>query len=531
MPTTRNVLLMGQQGDGTKAQEAARSDTLVPKHREPEASTVPLPGLSQALGNRTTSKLFGAPHEPPAEPPEGMPMVWRQAALATAITSNRARQQMMAPGRAGPVQAPMRRPALPGLGAGPAGPGGAAVQRQPFQASWEATQQSFKVTLTGTPKKKFPAGYGEIEIAAPISASGELKAKDSSPYSVGGNTKSGKVSVEVYKAEAAQAAAKALPEKAIESIEGGGWEIDKVEWELGGETGEGTTGSTVNVATGVKFTFKNGQSTVVKAQLFEKQAGAGLTGEDDLSGPSLGLEHTIPLARVPVWSNDSAVLELGADVKAQLALKPNWTKIFAELAKQGGRAVAAQFLRAALTGLVEGLLGAGGLMAGGVLVIAVAYREIESISAIKEARKLATSAYNAYAKGWCASWGVTDYGAGSSPAYFVEGHDQGKAKLKEMVAKIQGHPVYAPFGFTEEELVGTLKEKLREHPSKVWEASGASLHPQAPSALRNKIYTDITLAFYEKRKDEFFTPEYIARKDAIWLARGLGIDESVVPSG
>jgi hypothetical protein len=111
---------------------------------------------------------------------------------------------------------------------------------------------------------------------------GELKSKDEAPVNVGGEKtdegSTAKVSINVYKNEAENAGRDTLAQLAYDSIGTSGFEVDKVDWESELGKGEGETGGKVNIATGVKITYKNGQEEVVKATLFEKEAGVGMSG-------------------------------------------------------------------------------------------------------------------------------------------------------------------------------------------------------------------------------------------------------------
>ncbi len=64
---------------------------------------------------------------------------------------------------------------------------------------------------------------------------------------------------------------------------------------------------------------------------------------------------------------------------------------------------------------------------------------------------------------------------------------------------------------------------MRQHSGEVFN--------QVEAEVKTPIYKDFVLNFYQKQKASIFTPDYIARKNAIWVARGLGLKdpEALVP--
>jgi hypothetical protein len=269
----------------------------------------------------------------------------------------------------------------------------------------------------------------------------------------------------------------------------------------------------------VKISFKSGQEEVLKATLFEKEAGVGL------SGPKIGFSHTFTLASETLWENESAILTVAGKLTLDVKVTPNWTQIFTELAEKaaerGGVQVARAFMQSALRGMASFLLGPGGFILGGALTIATFAASMAAISEINECKKKARAALHSFVCGWYIAWGVEDYGTGSDTDFFQEGLSLGRTPLEEQIKEIQTHPVFAPWKFTADELGPAIKSELAKHPGEVYS--------QVESEMKTKIYTDFVLAFYEKGKASFFTPDYIARKDAVWVARGLGLPDSVVP--
>jgi hypothetical protein len=387
------------------------------------------------------------------------------------------------------------------------------VQREP-SGNVEVGSGGIKVELSMGAKKEFTAKYAKITLEPGAAIMGELKPKKEAAAGVSANKEGGKVSVNVYKEEAKAAGSRKFSEMAYKELgEGADWAIDKVDWETELTAGEEEGYGKANIATGVKFTFKNGHEAVVKATLFERSAKSGL------DGPNLSVTPTFKFPEATLWENKDAKLTLGGEVKMAMKLSPNWKQIFLELAEKGGKAMARQFARAALTGMVDFMLGAGGFISGGAGVLAAAYLSMESNDAIENARHAAEKAADGYVHGFCIGWGIEEFGNSGAENFFYKGLDDAKDKLQAMIVKIQNHPVFAPWKFTQDELRIALKEKLKTR--------GGEVYKQVDSENRKSIYREMVIQFYHKRKALWYVPEYSAWKEAKWMGNGLGLD---VPS-
>jgi hypothetical protein len=390
------------------------------------------------------------------------------------------------------------------------------VQKGPPTASAEAGLNGIQITLSAQPEKKIPAGYGELTISAPIQVQGALKPKGL-PVSASAEKKSDKstttkYSVEVYKADATTAGTSKFKDLVAKNVgSGDGFQVEKVEWE--GEEGRDAEGAH-SIATGVKISWRNGQTSSVKASLFETSAGAGM------SGPKVEIQHEITLAKETLWENQYAELTVEGKVAVKAELTPDWKKIFLELAKSGGRAVARNFARAALRGMASFLVGPGAFVAGGIVTVFAFTKSIIANAAIKEMDQKAHSAVDGYVNGWKASWGI-DGGTDGEDQFFYKGIEDGRARLLEQVKTIQQHPVFAPWEFTEDEVRIALKSQLRD--------KGGEVDSLVRGQVQTPIFTDFVLQFYANGKADWSTPNYIARNDARWLARRLGLDPSIVP--
>lgn len=375
-----------------------------------------------------------------------------------------------------------------------------------------------KVEL-GSPElsKEFDLSYAKAKLSAGAAIAGELKPKGKAGGSVSVSEGGAKATVTVYEREAKAAGKSKFAQMAHAELETSGWTIDKVDWDVGklgvGENEAG--GGEASVATGVKIIFVNGHEATVEATLFKKSATSGL------EGPGLSVEPVLKFPEVTMWENKDAQLTFGGEVKFKMSLSPNWTKIFAELAKKGGRVVARNFARAAMQGMVNFFLGAGGFILGGVITVAATAAEIARGQEIKALIKSAQSAVDTYTRGYCVAWGITEFGFGGAESWYNEGNAAGKAKLNDMIGKIQQHPVFAPYNFTEAELRGAIRARLGKQGSAVWS--------QVHGEIQTKIYTEYVVQFYRKLEAEYLTTEHMAYKDARLVAMTLGIDESVIP--
>jgi hypothetical protein len=385
-------------------------------------------------------------------------------------------------------------------------------------ANVEIGSAGVKVELSTKFEKEIPMKYAVATITPKATAVAKLK-RSKDPVAAGSiSPEEAKASVNIYQNEARAAGSSKFSELAYQQIAGSGWESDKVDWETELAVGESDKGyGQANIATGVKFSFKNGHEAVVKAQLFERSAETGL------NGPKFIVEPTLKFLETTLWDNGVAKLTMNGEFKLEMAAKPNWQEIFKELAKSGGRTVARQFARAAMRSAVSTLLGPAGFIAGGALVIFAYVQAVQDIEEIKACRKEAQEAAGGYVRGWCISWGIDQFGNAGTVSFFQKGVSDGGDKLAQAVRDIQKHPVFAVWNFTEDELRPALKAGLREH--------GDQVFRQVRAEVQTPIYEEFVRNFYQRQKAGIFTPKSVARKNAIWVARGLGLRnaEALVP--
>ena len=365
--------------------------------------------------------------------------------------------------------------------------------------------------------------YADIIFSVPVKASATLKAKNApnSSADATANPSGGSASVSVNLYDSREAATSGgsdrLAQLAYEKIETSGFEVDSIDWDSGGKKGESEGGNdTFSMSTAIVLKFKNGQTETLTATLFEKEAGL------DMSGPSLEIKHTVNFLNEVLWENDSAVLTLTAPVGVAMKIKPNWLRIMTWARRMGGSNFGRVIMSSALRGITSFMLGPGGFIAGGFVTVASLFAALSSINDIENCKAQARAALSSYISGFCTAWGIDQYGSGTVPEYTAEGFSQAVNKLRAQVLLIQSHPVFVPWGFTAEELTTALREALAQHASDVYF--------QVEGEMQTKIFTDFVLGFYRKQKASFFIPNYIARKDAEWVAIGLGISPSVLPA-
>jgi len=410
----------------------------------------------------------------------------------------------------------------------------ASVQRKALQLKTEAKggvdvgTDGVAVGLTVAPGKEFEAGYAKIKVSAPISGQASLKSKKPpGKVNVGGGEdskggQSGKASVEIYKNEAVAAGSSELAKLAYGSIESAGYEIDTVSLEGEFGTGKSAAGNeTTGVSVGVKFSFKNGNSQVVKAQLFENEKGG------DLSGPKIELEHKFSIVKKTLWENDIAQLEATLDLALKLEVKPEWRKIWTKLGEQivekGGAEAAKQMMRSVMAAVTGEMLVGGALIAGGLLVVFVGIMEMEALSEIKAAERGAHKALDSFCAGYCSGMGVKQFAGGgvAGSGFYTEGSKVAKGKVDGAIAKIRAHPLFKKWNFTEAELRTALLDRLSQH--------GGEIYKQAEAEAKPLIFQQFVIQFYHKQAAGWLTPKYIARNDAKVLARMLNVPESVIP--
>jgi hypothetical protein len=146
---------------------------------------------------------------------------------------------------------------------------------------------------------------------------------------------------------------------------------------------------------------------------------------------------------------------------------------------------------------------------------------MDAISEIKAAEQAAHKALDGYVAGFCAGMGVKKGGGAEAGGFYAEGRKDATAKVNGAIGKIRAHPMFQKWNFTEVELRTALLDRLSQH--------GGQIDKQARAEARPVIFREFVVQFFHKQKAGWFTPEYIARNDAKWLARRLGVSEGVVP--
>ena len=381
------------------------------------------------------------------------------------------------------------------------------------------------MALSFSPSKDVSSTYAKVTFSTTLAVTGTLKPKESAPASAGGTSSgsggSATASVEVYRPDAARAGVGRLAQLAADSIDRKGYEVEKAEIVAGAAKGtfedakEGVkeAGDTYSMSVGVKLTFKNGDSTMLDASLFEKKSG------DPISGPGLKLSHTFKLANETLWENESAMLTISGSWMLAAKLQPEWKKIGLLIAEKGAPNVAKAFLSSACRGLASSAISAG-FIAGGIATLVTLGGALSSAHDTQECITKAQEAADSYVCGVCTSWGITNFGTGNDFRYYGAGFSLGTGKLMDLVRQIQQNEMFAAFNFTPDEILNALKPMLAENADEVAK--------QVRAQTQQKIFSDFAREFYTKGIAAYWPPDDIVRQDARLVARTLGVDDSFI---
>lgn len=389
-----------------------------------------------------------------------------------------------------------------------------------IQRGVEAGTGGGKIELpTPAWSKKFKFKYVEATLSPTAAIYAELKPKAEAKAGVSAGSGGAKITANVY-TRAKEAGGSKFAQMAREKLIADKWSVKTVDWDMGKvNVGESKTGGgEASFATGVKVIFMNGDEVNIDATVFGRSAEAGL------EGPGVSVEPVLKFPSVTLWENEDAQLTFSGEVKVKLSLKPSWLEIWKDLSKKGGRYVARQITRAALRGMVNFFLGAGGFILGGVITLAATAAALIEAQEIKSCISTAVEAAESYVRGYCVSWGITKYGMGGIESFFNEGKSAGSAKLNEMINKIKEHPLFKSFEFTAAE----VREAIQKRFSTAGEQIDRQVWDQVKGESQSKIYTEFVIEFY-KTQLAWYRPEYISYKNAKTVAMNLGVDEEVIP--
>jgi hypothetical protein len=378
-------------------------------------------------------------------------------------------------------------------------------------AGVESGSAGTKVELNLKLQKEIPMKYAKAKLAPKGAISATLKPKKTQAVNAA-VTKStsgegAKASYTIYKDQAVAAGSEKFGELAYKALGDSGWELDQVDLEEAYTTGEKTS-----LSASVKFTFKNGFSTSVKATMFEQSAASS-------EFPSFSVEPTLKVGEVTLWENEEAKLDISGSVGLEMKIEPNWTQLIAELStRAGARALIMQLGRSVITGLTSFLLSSAGLATGAALVAGSLVMSVIENAEIEECKELAREAVQAYVHGWCVSWGIKGVEGGMQAlSFYAMGVGDGNAKLEQAIMKIQNKPDFAPFNFTADEIRPVLLEALAKHEETVYN--------KVRSNVQDWIYRDFVLNYYQREKDSAIIPAYTARLNAQKVAAGLGLKD------
>lgn len=395
-----------------------------------------------------------------------------------------------------------------------------AVQRETKTGgSVEIGTELIKLAGTAEVSKEFDVGKATITPSLSAAVSAELAAKTKEKPAAGGSVEgktggvAAKATLNLYRDTATKAGNDAIAEAVKKEFDSGDWEIDSIdlegslEVEADGATDPetGMKGDKVSGATGVKITFKNGQSTLIAARLFATSATQGL------EGPAIILDHKIPFPDAKLWENQDATLTAKGEIGLKVEVQPDWKEIAVEIGKKGGREILKQWGRGVLQALSAEFFIAGGFVAGGLATVVTAFKAISTGKAVRDTVKAATAAPDLYAAGFVAAFGP---GKGSSP-WFQAGLEAGGQRRAEMITEIQDHPAFAVWKFSRKELAGAIDGQATKR--------RADIYGTVEAEVRPRIHREYIRQFFESQRD--WNLDYIAYNDTKKLARGLGVTD------
>jgi len=298
------------------------------------------------------------------------------------------------------------------------------------------------------------------------------------------------------------------------SIDRGGYAVDKIEAILQDEDKEGTLSSAV----GVKLLFHNKQEMTIKFNAFS------INKDGIIPMKGLTIEHVFPFPTVKLWERDGMSLTGTGNVKIAGGVEPNWSAIMHKLAPYLNRGK--NILRSFLSTLtIEGLIAAGFIM-GGVVSIFSLYAAMDDINDIDNCEKSAISALSDFTTGYCRAFGINSVSSGGSIKAFSQGKHMAQSDLGKIIQMIQKHPLFSPFNFTMEELAPGIIDRIQRYPEK--------LYSVVKEHNKEKIYKAYILAFYEKKKAKSWGLTETSKGDSAYreakvLADMLGMSRSFLP--
>lgn len=235
----------------------------------------------------------------------------------------------------------------------------------------------------------------------------------------------------------------------------------------GGEEVGGGHGGESGFAVGIKIKLAgnielSGILNVVK--LAEPKSSKGMAMPFEIQGPSLegGGKIELPAVKDHPWGGykltGSGVFGL------TIIAEPVYTEIAIELMEK----YAPQLLqRLGMTALqaVRNIMASGPALIGflgAYITVKATLATLEDWSEEKRVVQAANQACAGFRTGFMTGLGV-EMSAGD-PAWYTHGAEQARAALMAQVTKIQAHPLFKPFNFTELELIKAMKDGIRGTP-------------------------------------------------------------------
>lgn len=313
---------------------------------------------------------------------------------------------------------------------------------------------------------------------------------------------------EAHRAEAESGGTEALKAEIKEgltekSAEGEGEELG---WEMP-EIENGTGG-----AGGISITYKFsafGKPVSCKISALELAKGK----EPEFAQMSIDVE--LARKQKQLWQNDMFKLEAGASISIALDIKPNWEKILPKLAQQ-----ASTKLRPFLSELVETTLGESvmdaGFLAIGLSVLGVLAIGADVLSDLATAEKAAYDQLHGFGDGFSSALGV-ELRRSQDASAFLAGAAQAHAAMNAQIAKVNANPLFAAYGFGQDELEHAIKKAAAPHVEE--------LRLKAEAAAQNAIFSKAAKAFFDKE----MASKFATYSDAALLATRLKVLDAIPP--
>ena len=392
-----------------------------------------------------------------------------------------------------------------------------AIQRKgPIGVGGEITNQGAKLEFSlPLPEKEWPLKWVTLSLGGAYKTAGELKAKhNKQDVATGGSNSGVKTAATIHKGEVKNETKTLAQLLFDEHVEAQLEDWSDPDYELITEGKEGGNPGEFSAGSAVKITFQNGHSLTVGLSMFDKSAQGTTFG-------NLNLSYDLPVHVGTIWENTEYTFVGSTAITIAGKASPNWSQIMADIAKRFGKNIARRILQRAATSIVQQALGAGGLIAGGVLTAVAYIKFLSDMADINHCVQRARNALEAYVSGWCLNWGIDYADQSEEHDFWSQGFNDAGTRMTKVLTDIMALPDVAMWGISAAEIKTALKAELPSHSDQVI--------TMVRSQARMPIYEKFVIDFYHTKSNEILTAEHHAYQDAKVVAGQLGVDFSVIP--